>query len=93
MTGEVTLRGRVLGVGGLREKLLAASRYGFTTVIAPKENEPDIKEFASELDTKLTIIYVASMDEVLEHAFVKSPLEKPVSKKKERWPRLKSMFE
>lgn len=81
MTGEVTLRGRVLGVGGLKEKLLAASRYGFTTAIVPKENEPDIKEFLKELDKKLEIIYVESMDEVLEKAFVKSPVKKITKKK------------
>ena len=75
MTGEVTLRGRVLGVGGLKEKLLAATRYGFKKVIVPKENEPDIKEFRNELDKNLEIIYVASMDEVLQEAFVKSPLK------------------
>jgi ATP-dependent Lon protease len=85
MTGEVTLRGRVLGVGGLKEKLLAASRYGFETVMVPKENEPDIKEFEKELDKNLEIIYVDNMDEVLMHAFVKSPLikrRKTVKKKK-----------
>jgi ATP-dependent Lon protease len=73
MSGEVTLRGRVLGVGGLKEKLLAATRYGFTSVIVPKENEPDIKEFEKELDKKLEMIYVENMDQVLEHAFVKLP--------------------
>ena len=81
MTGEVTLRGRVLGVGGLKEKLLAATRYGFEEVMVPKENEPDIKEFEKELDKKLKIIYVDNMDQVLQHAFVKSPL-KSVKKKK-----------
>jgi ATP-dependent Lon protease len=76
MSGEVTLRGRVLGVGGLKEKLLAATRYGFTSVIVPKENEPDIKEFEKELDKKLEMIYVENMDQVLEHAFVKLPLKR-----------------
>ena len=84
MTGEVTLRGRVLGVGGLKEKLLAAARYGFKTVLVPKENEPDIKEFEKELDKNMELIYVDTMDEVLKHAFVKSPLKrrKVVKKKK-----------
>ena len=81
MTGEATLRGRVLAVGGLKEKLLAATRYGFEAVIAPKENEPDISEFAKELDKDLKIIYVETMDEVLEHAFVTSPLKKKRTKK------------
>jgi len=75
MTGEATLRGRVLAVGGLKEKLLAASRYGFDTVIVPKENEPDIKEFIKELDKNLKLIYVENMDQVVEHAFVTSPLK------------------
>ncbi len=91
MTGEVTLRGRVLGVGGLKEKLLAAARYGFSKVIVPKENKPDIKEFEKELGSKLKIVYVESMDEVLAEAFVQNPLNikkrtkrvsKKVSKKK-----------
>ncbi len=68
MTGEVTLRGRVLAVGGLKEKLLAASRMGFTRVIVPKSNAKDIKEFESELDKSLELIYVESMDEVLVNA-------------------------
>ena len=73
MTGEVTLRGRVLAVGGLKEKILAASRMGFTRVIVPKSNAKDIKEFESELDKSIELIYVESMDEVLANA-----LEKPL---------------
>lgn len=73
MTGEVTLRGRVLAVGGLKEKLLAASRFGITKVLIPKENERDVKEFAKELDPKLEFVYVDSMDQVLEQALKKSP--------------------
>jgi ATP-dependent Lon protease len=69
MTGEVTLRGRVLAVGGLKEKLLAATRFGFTTVIVPKENEVDIKEFEKELDASLTVVYADHMDTVLATAF------------------------
>jgi len=69
MTGEVTLRGRVLAVGGLREKMLAAIRYGMHTILIPKENEPDVKEFIGEIDLKgAQIIFVKTMDEVLEHA-------------------------
>lgn len=74
MTGELTLRGRVLGVGGLKEKLLAAVRMEFTTVIVPKTNEKDIKEFLHELDKKLKIIYVQDMKEVITHAFGKMPV-------------------
>ena len=85
MTGEVTLRGRVLPVGGLKEKLLAATRFGITTVIVPKENKPDIKEFEKELDKSLNVVYVENMDQVVEHAFVTSPFvstkKKSVKKK------------
>ena len=91
MTGEVTLRGRVLGVGGLKEKLLAATRFGVTHVLVPKENERDIKEFGKELDSKLQITYVDSMDEVLDNALKRSPVSKvkrksvkKLSKKKPR---------
>ena len=80
MTGEVTLRGRVLGVGGLREKLLAAVRYGFNTVLVPKENKPDIKEFEKELGKSLKLVYVETMDEVLGEAFEKNPLDRVVEK-------------
>jgi len=76
MTGEVTLRGRVLPVGGLKEKLLAASRFGFTTVVVSKENEVDIKEFEKELDSSLTIVYADHMDTVLATAFEKFALAK-----------------
>jgi ATP-dependent Lon protease len=71
MTGEVTLRGRVMAVGGLREKLLAAARHGMKTVIVPFENKPDIEEFIKDLDIKLEIIYVKTMDEVIKHALLK----------------------
>ncbi len=71
MTGEVTLRGRVLPVGGLKEKLLAATRFGFNTVVVSKENAVDIKEFEKELDKSLTIVYAEHMDAVLATAFDK----------------------
>ena len=74
MTGEVTLRGRVLAVGGLKEKILAAARMGFKQVIVPKSNIKDIKDFESELDKSIKIIYAESMDEVLKHALVNSVL-------------------
>jgi ATP-dependent Lon protease len=65
MSGEVTLRGRVLAVGGLREKVLAAARVGIHTVIVSHENESDIKEFIGEIENPPKIIYVKTMDEVL----------------------------
>lgn len=69
MTGEVTLRGRVLGVGGLKEKLLAARQHHIKTVIVPAENKEDIQEILKEMDPGLTIHYVKTMDEVLTYAF------------------------
>jgi ATP-dependent Lon protease len=82
MTGEVTLRGRVLPVGGLKEKLLAAIRVGATKVIVPKENVDDIKEFEIELDNKLSIIYADNMDDVLKEALVSMPVAKKTIKRK-----------
>jgi ATP-dependent Lon protease len=73
MTGEVTLRGRVLQIGGLKEKLLAAIRYGITKVIVPKSNMRDVKEFEHELDKKLTIAYAETMDQVLKEALLRDP--------------------
>ena len=70
MTGEVTLRGRVLAIGGLKEKLLAALRGGITTVLIPKENEKDLEEIPANVLKSLTIIPVETVDEVLKHALV-----------------------
>ncbi len=81
MTGEVTLRGRVLAVGGLREKILAAVRIGMHTVIVPKENELDIKEFLPEIDNPPRLIYVKTMDEVLEHALLAQVVDDALVKK------------
>ena len=70
MTGEITLRGRVLPIGGLKEKLLAAKNAGIKTVLVPKENQVDIEELSSEITKGLEIIPVESMDEVLKEALV-----------------------
>ncbi len=70
MTGEVTLRGRVLAIGGLKEKLLAAKMAGITTVLVPKENEKDVDEIAGEIKASMEICFVETMDEVIEKAFV-----------------------
>jgi ATP-dependent Lon protease len=70
MTGEITLRGRVLPIGGLKEKLLAALRGGLKTVLVPKENEKDLAEIPDNVKRGLKIIATASVDEVLEHALV-----------------------
>ena len=73
MTGEVTLRGRALPIGGLKEKLLAALRAGITTVIIPKENEKDLAEVPDNVKTGLKIIPVSNVGEVLKVALVREP--------------------
>ena len=68
MTGEVTLRGGVLPIGGLKEKLLAAKNAGMKTVLVPKENKADVEEISTEITKGLEILYVENMDEVLRQA-------------------------
>lgn len=70
MTGEITLRGRVLPIGGLKEKLLAAKSAGIRTVIVPKANMTDVEEISSEITRGLEIVPAAHMDKVLETAFI-----------------------
>jgi ATP-dependent Lon protease len=70
MTGEITLRGRVLPIGGLKEKLIAATRGGIETVLVPAENERDLKEIPARIKRGLRILFVDHMDEVLRHALV-----------------------
>ena len=71
MTGEITLRGRVLPIGGLKEKLLAALRGGLKMVLIPKENEKDLVEIPDNVKTGLTILLMNTVDEVLKHALTK----------------------
>jgi ATP-dependent Lon protease len=78
MTGEITLRGTVLPIGGLKEKLLAAHRGGIETVIIPAENEKDLAEIPKNILRKLRIHPVSSIDEVLEVALVEMPKPLPV---------------
>ena len=73
MTGEITLRGKVLPIGGVKEKLLAAHRLGLRTLILPKDNEKDLADIPPEILTQMSIHFVESMDQVLEFA-----LEKPL---------------
>ncbi|MFT8242762.1 endopeptidase La [Roseomonas sp. BN140053] len=73
MTGEITLRGRVLPIGGLKEKLLAAMRAGVTTVFIPKDNEKDLAEIPDSVRKFLKIIPVAHVDEVIAQALVRKP--------------------
>jgi ATP-dependent Lon protease len=74
MTGEITLRGKVLPIGGMKEKLLAAHRVGIRTVILPKDNEKDLADIPAEIQADLTLRFVENMDEVLEIA-----LERPLT--------------
>jgi ATP-dependent Lon protease len=73
MTGEITLRGKVLPIGGLKEKLLAAHRAGITETILPKENERDLADIPKNLLGDMTLHFVDTMDEVLQFA-----LEQPL---------------
>jgi ATP-dependent Lon protease len=73
MTGEITLRGRVLPIGGLKEKLLAASRGGMKTVLIPEENAKDLVEIGESIKKGLDIVPVSRMDEVLARALVRKP--------------------
>jgi len=72
MTGEITLRGRVLAIGGLKEKLLAAKRAGITRVLIPEENRKDLTEIPTTVQRGLTIIPVSHMDQVLAAALLAS---------------------
>jgi ATP-dependent Lon protease, bacterial type len=80
MTGEITLRGEVLPIGGLKEKLLAAARGGIKTVIIPEENERDLKEIPKNVTQSLDIRPVKWIDEVLEIALTEQPV--PVGEEK-----------
>ena len=74
MTGEVTLRGRVTAIGGLKEKLLAALRSGVKTVLIPQENEKDLADIPDNVKSALEIIPVNTMDEVLAKALTRQPV-------------------
>ena len=69
MTGEITLRGRVLPIGGLKEKLLAAKKAGMNKVLVPEENRVDVQEMNEEITGGLEIIYVENMNQVIKEAF------------------------
>src|SRR3546814_463692 len=73
MTGEITLRGRVLPIGGLKEKLLAAHRGGIKTVLIPMDNEKDLTDIPDNIKTSLEIILVHSAEDVLKHALISQP--------------------
>ena len=73
MTGEVTLRGNALAIGGLKEKLLAALRGGIKTVLIPEDNAKDLVEIPANVKEGMTIIPVSNVREVLKHALVRMP--------------------
>ena len=76
MTGEITLRGRVLPIGGLKEKLLAAKNAGMKTVLVPAKNERDVEEISTEITKGLEIIPVSQMEEVLKIALMRTRRKK-----------------
>jgi len=75
MTGEITLRGRVLPIGGLKEKSLAAHRAGIRKILMPKDNERDLRDIPESIRNDMVFIPVGHMDEVLEHALEQAPVE------------------
>jgi len=79
MTGELTLWGMVLPIGGLKEKLLAAHRMGITTVIIPAENARHLEELPQEVRDQLKIHLVSHMDEVIKLALIRPPTPRPTA--------------
>jgi ATP-dependent Lon protease len=79
MTGEITLRGRVLPIGGLKEKLLAAQRGGISTVLIPKDNEKDLVDIPENVKGSLNIVPVGMVDEALSTALVREPVPFAIS--------------
>ena len=80
LTGEITLTGQVLPIGGVREKVLAAERAGLKRVILPRENEPDLEELPDDTRKKLSFILVDSIQDVLEHAFDRPARPRPAQR-------------
>jgi len=82
MTGELTLTGRVMPIGGLKEKVLAALRFGAKTILIPEDNRKDLEEIPANIRRQLTIIPVKMADEVVKYALTKAPEALPVEKTK-----------
>ena len=79
MTGEITVRGRVLPIGGLKEKLLAAHRQGIYEVILPKDNEKDLPDIPENIRNEMKLHFVTSMDEVLKIALEREIVALPLA--------------
>ena len=80
MTGEITLRGKILPIGGFKEKVLAAHRAGITTVVVPAQNKKDLVDIPKKVQRDLKIIFVDKMDEVLDIALIEPKKKKPAAK-------------
>ena len=93
MTGEITLRGQILKIGGLKEKLLAAKRGGIKNVIIPKDNQPDLQEIPDQIKDSLNIIPVEWVDEIVSLALEKEPLPLKKSNKPKKQKTIKSSSE
>jgi ATP-dependent Lon protease len=91
MTGEITLRGRVLPVGGIKEKILGAHRAGIRTVILPRQNERDLAEVPGHVKRRLSFVYVDHMDDVIAGAFCPRPAESPAAAPKRNGKREKAI--
>ena len=81
MTGEITLRGDVLAIGGLNEKLLAAQRSGVTTVLIPQENVKDLPEIQAKVKEGLTLVPIGKIEEALVHVFPRRPAKKETTRR------------
>ena len=79
MTGEITVRGRVLPIGGLKEKLLAAHRQGINEIVLPKENEKDLPDIPENIRKEMNLHFVTSMDEVLKIALEREIIALPLA--------------
>jgi ATP-dependent Lon protease len=82
MTGEITLRGNILPIGGLTEKLLAAQRVGISTVLIPEENERDLSEIPAKVKEGLKIVPVAKIEKALDYVFAEPAAQARARKKK-----------
>jgi ATP-dependent Lon protease len=81
MTGEITLRGQVLPVGGIKEKVLGAHRFGLDTIILPKRNELDLEDLPDEVRKSMKFCFAETVDDVFKNAFEESPSKKSSRRK------------